>query len=89
MEAATPVDPSRAADVTLPVRSEPAHREAYTTITKAQVQFPDILSAYDAVESWIAHTGERQVGSPREVYFTDWVSIGDDDPACDVAFPIA
>jgi hypothetical protein len=31
------------------VRTEPAHDEAYTTITKAQWAYPAILAAYDAV----------------------------------------
>ncbi len=25
--------------------------------------------------------------SPREVYFARWDEVGDDDPACGVAFP--
>ena len=33
------------------IRTEPAHDEAYTTITKAQSAYPAILAAYDAVAS--------------------------------------
>ncbi len=70
-------------------RIEPAHREAYTRITVAQVEFPQILSAYDAVEKWV-HTNGREVsGSPREVYIADFSKIGPDDDGCDIAFPIA
>ena len=76
------------AESDLPTRVDPARREAFTRITKAQVAFPEILSAYDAVEAWIGANGYRQVGSPREVYFVDWMAVGDDDPACDIAFPI-
>ena len=89
VECATPVDPARAADANLPVREEPEHREAYTRITKAQVRFPDIMSAYDAVETWIAHNGKKIVGSPREVYFTDFDAAGPDDECVDIAFVIA
>lgn len=45
----------------LPHRIEPAHREAYTRITVAQVEFPQILSAYEAVESGCRATVEKQV----------------------------
>jgi len=69
-------------------REEPAHREAYTRITKAQVEFPQILSAYDAVEGWIHAKGRKPSGSPREVYFADWDSASPADEVCDVAFPV-
>ena len=70
------------------LRSEPAHKEAFTRITKGQVSFPGILEAFGAVEKWIVDTGGEMSASPREVYFADWNNVGDDDPACDVAFPI-
>jgi len=89
VEALSPIDPAKIGDVSLPTRVEPAHREAFATITKAQVRYPDILSAYDAVESWVAANGETIVGSPREVYFTDFASAAPDDPAVDIAFVIA
>lgn len=68
------------------IRLEPAHDEAYARITKAQVEFPGILEAYDAVARHLEEAG-RSHGSPREVYFAEWDDIGEDDPACDVAFP--
>ena len=70
-------------------RVEPAHREAYTTITVAQVAFPQILSAYEAVEKWITDHGREMTGSPREVYFDDFMNLGPHDDGCDIAFPIA
>ena len=70
------------------LRLEPAHSEAFTRITKTQVAFPGILEAYEAVENWIVEQGLPAAGPPREVYFTDWEAAGDDDPACDIAFPI-
>jgi DNA-binding transcriptional MerR regulator len=70
------------------VRSEPAHREAVTTITRAQVAFPAILDAYEAVESWIQREGLEIAASPREVYFTD-EDVAPDEPFCDIAFPIS
>ncbi len=69
------------------VRVEAAHREAATTITRAQVAFPAILDAYAAVESWIEREGHEMAAAPREVYFTD-EEVGADEPFCDIAFPI-
>ena len=72
-----------------PTRQEPAHREAYTRITKAQVEFPQILSAYEAVDHWIRKEGRSVAGSPREVYFADWDEASAADEVCDIAFPVS
>ena len=69
-------------------RVEPAHREAYTRVTTAQVEFPQILSAYEAVERWMSDNGRAAGGPPREVYIADFSTIGPDDDACDIAFPV-
>jgi DNA-binding transcriptional MerR regulator len=89
VESAYPVTAEQAAASDLPTRTEPAHREAYVTIPKSLVRYPDILSAFDAVEAWINENGEHFNGSPREVYFADFMAAGDDDLVCDIAFPIA
>lgn len=86
VEAVTPFTPNGTVDVA--TRLDPERREAFVTITKAQLAFPDVLVAYDAVEAWIAQNA-RQVGSPREIYFTDVASAADDDLVCEIAFPIA
>jgi DNA-binding transcriptional MerR regulator len=82
---AGPVAPAGEAQV----RDEPAHDELYTRITKAQVAFPMILDAYEAVHQQIVERGHTPAGSPREVYFADWDAIGPSDPACDIAWPVA
>lgn len=90
VEVCLPIDASPGdlgADVA--TRREPAHREAFTRITKAQVAYPQILSAFDAVSEWINANGLHHAGSPREVYFADWSAAGPDDEVCDIAFPIA
>jgi DNA-binding transcriptional MerR regulator len=69
------------------VRVEPAHNEAYARITKSQVAFPDILTAYDSVEAWLKENGKKPNGSPREVYLAEWDNLSDEDPACDIAWP--
>jgi DNA-binding transcriptional MerR regulator len=70
------------------IRLEPTHREAFTTITKSQVVFPEILQAYDAVETWIGQNNFQPSLSCREVYFADFMNARDTDPVCDIAFPI-
>ncbi|MEU1850502.1 MerR family transcriptional regulator [Streptomyces sp. NPDC019990] len=71
------------------VRVEPARRLARTRITKAQVAYPQIMAAFEAVEQWIAREGLEQAGPSREVYFADWDAAGAEDPVCDVAFPVS
>jgi DNA-binding transcriptional MerR regulator len=89
VEACVPIAADQEVTGSVPSRVEPAHREAYTRISKAQVEFPQILSAYEAVDSWIRSEGKTITGSPREVYFADWDAAGPDDEVCDIAFPVA
>ena len=70
------------------VRVEPAHREAYTRIIKAQVAYPQILSAFDAVAQWVSSQGLPVSSAPREVYFTDFAAAAPTDEVCDIAFPL-
>ncbi|KPI17778.1 transcriptional regulator, MerR family [Actinobacteria bacterium OK074] len=72
----------------LTVRVEPSQRLAYTRITKAQVAYPQILAAFEAVEQWLRGQGLHQTGPSREIYFTDWNAAGPTDPVCDIAFPV-
>ncbi|MGI8963813.1 MAG: MerR family transcriptional regulator [Thermomicrobiales bacterium] len=88
VEVCVPVDPAGKGELAAPTRVEPAHREAYTRIRKSLVEYPQILTAYDAVEQWIATNGKQVSGSPREVYFTDFMAAGPDDEVVDIAFPI-
>ncbi len=71
------------------IRVEPAHDEAFTTITKAQWDYPAILAAYDAV-ACSAEVTARPKGrlSCREVYLAEPDVIGDDEFICDIAFPL-
>ncbi len=72
----------------LPLRREPAHREAYTRVTKAQYEFPQILGAYDAVAAWMEAHGLAMADSPREVHIADIGAAAQTDEVCDVAFPV-
>ena len=71
------------------IRTESAHDEAFTTITKAQWEYPAILAAYDAVAcspEVTARPGSRL--SCREVYLSEPDAITDDELICDIAFPL-
>jgi len=69
------------------VRLEPARTEAFARATKGQVMNLEFMHAFDAVASWLRERGKDMAGSPREVYFADWIAIDADTPAVDVAFP--
>jgi hypothetical protein len=72
------------------IRTEAAHEEAFTRITKAQWDFPAILAAYDAVAcspETTARAGSEL--SCREVYIAEPDEMGADEEICDVAFPLA
>ena len=88
LEACVPIDRTHEGSADGAMRSEPAHREAYVRLRKAQVEFPQILSAYDGVTTWIAAHGRTATGAPREIYFTDFRAAEPADEVCDVAFPI-
>ncbi|MFD1147504.1 MerR family transcriptional regulator [Saccharothrix hoggarensis] len=87
VEACVPVDVASGPTSTAS-RVEPAHREAYVRLKKAQVVFPQILSAYDAVATWVKENDLVIADSPREVYFADIAAAGPDDEVCDIAFPV-
>jgi DNA-binding transcriptional MerR regulator len=88
VEVCLPIAAAPPAPAGVAVRTEPAHREAYTRLTRAQVDFPQILSAYDAVAQWVGANGMTVAAAPREVYFADFMAAGPDDRVCDVAFPV-
>jgi DNA-binding transcriptional MerR regulator len=69
------------------VRLEPAHQEAYTRITKTEVEFPGILRAFESVHRWLQKHDKTPSAAPREVYFAPWDEVGVNDPACDIAWP--
>jgi effector-binding domain-containing protein len=72
------------------IRRDPAHREAYTTITKAQFDMPQIHFAYEAVQQWIDDHGLTRAGPGREVYIAgvDIAAAELDYQVCHVAYPI-
>lgn len=87
VEVCAPISPSLEASSGPAMRREPGHHEAYVRLIKAQVEYPQILSAFDAVARWISSRGKSLAGDAREVYFADWGSAAPSDEVCDVAFP--
>ncbi|GGQ93123.1 MerR family transcriptional regulator [Deinococcus ruber] len=69
------------------IRTEPARRELYTTLTLNQLQFPALLEAYDAVAMALRERGLTPALDCRESYFGD--ASQPDQPFCHIAFPVA
>lgn len=91
VEACVPFSGSVEPEGDLGVRTDPAHREAYTVMTKASTLGPELMQAYDAVFGWLHEHGRKarmDLGG-REVYFeeADWEDLADEDEAFEVAIP--
>ena len=71
------------------IRNVEAHREAWVTVTKAELEYPDIDEIYDDFDAWLKEAGLTRNAAPREVYWTDWDTTSMEEPVCDVCFPIA
>ena len=88
VEVCAPISLAQEGSTAAAMRREPAHREAYVRLTKAQVTFPEIQSVYAGLDRWIRSQRLEIADAPREVYFADFFSAGPSDDVCDVAFPI-
>lgn len=69
------------------IRVEPAHAQAYVTITGHECSYPRIMAAYDAVEAWVRAAGRVRAGPPREIYFARDREPGD-APFAHLAQPV-
>jgi DNA-binding transcriptional MerR regulator len=78
------VDPSGA----IGIRVEPAHREAYCTITMDECAYPRIMLAYDLVYDWVRAAGLPEAGPVRELYAANCHLLPRDAPAVDIALPV-
>ncbi len=81
-----PDDPH--ADIGEEIRTEASHSQAFITLQKHQVAFPQILQVYQALRQWIAANGYTVSGPPREIYLEEFVTAAHDSLVCDVAIPI-
>ncbi len=92
VEVCQPVDETRPGGCELPAgvvrRYEPERLEAYVTVTKAELAFPEIDEIYEELDAACTARGWHRVGPPRELYWADWDGTAMDEPACDVCFGI-
>jgi DNA-binding transcriptional MerR regulator len=70
------------------LRREPAHDEAFIRLTRAEVAWPSMLPAIDALERWLSEQGRQPLGPPRQLMIADWRTAPPDAPACDLAVPL-
>lgn len=70
------------------IRTEEAHTQAYITLTRPQIAFPQILQVYGALRRWISANEYSISGPPREIYLADFETVASNDPLCDVAIPM-
>lgn len=93
VEVCQPVDERAPRHQDLPAgvvrRIEEAHCEAYVTVTRAELAYPEIDDVYDELDAACRARGWERRGAPRELYWANWDFLAMDDPACDVCFPIA
>ncbi|GLX48962.1 MerR family transcriptional regulator [Streptomyces hygroscopicus subsp. hygroscopicus] len=69
------------------VRVEPAHREAYTPLTKRHEGYSATAAAHDAVGAWLAEHEYAVSASNREVYYPNWATAEPGEHVADVAIP--
>ncbi|MFF0228444.1 MerR family transcriptional regulator [Streptomyces sp. NPDC004629] len=69
------------------VRIEPAHREAYTALTKRHDGYPAMAAAHDAVGAWLVEQKYTRSASNREVYYPNWATAEPGEHVADVAVP--
>lgn len=70
-------------------RDDPAHREAYVRLTKAQLGPVEGERAFTTLTRWAAEWGETPAGPPRQIFFADPRTVSDHDPVSDVVGPLA
>lgn len=78
------VDPAGA----IAIRVEPAHDEAYCTITKDECSYPRIMIAYDLVDAWVRRSRWPTAGPVREIYHPGFQHAAGSDLTVDIAQPI-
>ncbi|MET8697768.1 MerR family transcriptional regulator [Kitasatospora sp. NPDC058032] len=69
------------------VRIDPAHREAYTEITKEHKDFATMAAIHDAVGAWVKEQGHDRDGGSREVYYPNFETAEPHEHTSDVTVP--
>lgn len=86
IEVCVPYSGPAAPALDVQLRVEPAQREAMTSLTAAQCQYPQILHAYDSLDRWIGEHG-TPTAAGREIYPVDWDKTPATDPVVDIVQP--
>ncbi len=73
----------------LGLRTDPAHREAYVRLTRAELGPVSGERAFGTLLRWAAEHGETPSGPPRQVFFADPRTAAADAPVSDVIGPLA
>lgn len=71
------------------LRVEPAHTEAFCTISRDECFFPRIMFAYDLLDVWIADAALPRAGSVREIYLPAFMAGPTDQPSVHIAQPVS
>jgi effector-binding domain-containing protein len=88
VEVCAPLQAGAEKPVDKPTRVIPAHREAYTRVTKETVLSGQLGAVYETVEQWVGRNGLEIAAAPREVYWTDFMRAAPSDDVLDVAWPV-
>ncbi|MFD8788005.1 MerR family transcriptional regulator [Kitasatospora sp. NPDC059599] len=88
VEVCAPTEADLAPDGLFGVRVEPAHREAYTELSRRRGDFATMAAAHDAVAAWLAERGCERADCDREVYYPNWATAAPDEHVADVAVPL-
>jgi DNA-binding transcriptional MerR regulator len=70
------------------IRTEAAHDEAFIRLTKAQLAWPSLLPALDALNAWSTANHRTPAGPPRQVLFADQRTASPDTAVCDLSLPL-
>ncbi|MFF2349355.1 MerR family transcriptional regulator [Kitasatospora sp. NPDC058115] len=69
------------------VRIHPAHREAYTELTKEHRDFATVAAVHYAVAAWVEEQGYERHGGNREVYYPNFETAAPHEHTSDVTVP--
>ncbi|MER7708381.1 MerR family transcriptional regulator [Kitasatospora sp. NPDC097605] len=69
------------------VRIHPAHREAYTELTKEHKDFATVAAIHHAVGAWVEERGYERAGGNREVYYPNFGTAEPHEHTADVTVP--
>ncbi len=86
-ETAVPVTGEQAG-AGLSMRDEPAHEEAFIRLAAADVTWPAIAPALDALEAWLHGNGRQPAAPPRQVLIADLRTATPGTPAVDLSVPL-